>query len=207
MQVPPRGDLKENSLEMRIKKTWLAEAKFGTHIQKKQLINNLRITPNWDGTKADPVLAFNNSVRGFYAEEITKLYLENRKAFTGRDYKWEDDGIVYEKWDTEGPHKSEPDGKVILKDESEATFDVKSNKWSRAVTDEEGVRHRVFNRTHNAQFIFWYNEDEHSIHVCKRISPLYDKQHVWDNADYEDLGAEPVEDLESVVNSLLKTLV
>lgn len=191
---------------MRNKRRWLAEAKFGTYSQKRELVNNLRVTPNWDGTKCDPVLAFNNSVRGFYAEEVTKLYLENRKAFTGRDYKWEDDGIVYEKWDVEGEHRSEPDGRITLKDKSEATFDVKSCKYSRAFTDEEGVRHRQFNRTHNAQFIFWYSEGEHEIHVCKRLSPLYDKQHVWDNADYEDLGSEPTEDLELVVNSMLKSL-
>ena len=192
---------------MRNKRRWLAEAKFGTLIQKKQLMSKLRITPNWDGTKCDPTLAFNNSVRGFYAEEVTKLYLENRKAFTGRDYRWEDDGLVYEKQDTEGVHKSDPDGRLTLKDGSEVTFDVKSNKWSRSVTDEEGIRHRQFNRTHNAQFIFWYSENEHEIHVCKRLSPLYDNQHVWDYADYEDLGSEPTQDLELIVNGVLKGLL
>lgn len=194
---------------MRNKRRWLAEAKFGTLIQKKQLMSKLRITHNRDGSKCDPETAFNNSVRGFYAEEVARLYLEFRREILGRDYRWDDDGIVYEVQDIDGERKSEPDGSLTLKDGSEASFDVKGCKCyrTRPFVDEDGICHRTFNRTHNAQFILWYDEDEHELHLCKRLSPLYDQGHVWDNAEYDDFASFTTKEEEKIVDGVLKGLL
>lgn len=185
---------------------WLAVAKYGTDEEKQALADNLRITPTPGGCRCPADIVFDNSLRGFYAEEIAKCYLHERKRFTGLGYRWLDEGIVWEKGDVEGAHTSEPDAVVILKDGTEATLDVKSNLRPCGFVDVDGTRIIRFGRTHNAQLILWYQPST-GIHVCKRISPMYAGRDIWGEADYEELGVDEVKDFETSVDAMLKTLV
>ncbi len=184
---------------------WLAVAKYGTDDEKRALADNLRITPTPNGYRCSADIAFDNSLRGFYAEEIAKCYLQNRKCFTGFGYKWLDEGIVWERDDVAGPHTSEPDAVVICKDGTEATLDVKSNLRPYSFVDVDGTKIIRFSRTHNAQLILWYQPST-GLHVCKRLSPLYTGRDIWDEADYEELGVDEVKDFEVIVDEMLKTL-
>lgn len=186
---------------------WLAVAKYGTEQQKEDLANNLRITPTPDGYRCPAWLALDNSVRGFYAEEVAMCYLNDRKAYTGRGYRWDDDGIVYEKDDIQGPHISAPDGMVVTKDGEELMFDVKANASPCRYTDIDGTEYMRFNRTHNADLILWHCPREHALYICRRESPKYHDYHIWDSATYRALGAADVADLEAIVDGMLQSLI
>ena len=185
---------------------WLAVAKYGTEEQKDELANNLRITPTPDGWRCPAWLAFDNSLRGFYAEQIAKCYLAERESYWRRGYRWDDDGAVYEKGDVVGPHRSEPDGMVVSKTGEELSMDVKANADPVRLMDIDGQRGIRFNRTHNADVILWYSPKEHGLHVCRRKSPKYDERHVWDYADYADLGTVDTRDYEVMVDAMLQSI-
>ena len=187
------------------KQKWLAVAKYGSDSEKNALAANLRITPTPTGFRCSAELAFDNSVRGFYAEEVARLYLEERKSLYGLDYKWLDDGIVWEKEDVAGPHVSQPDAFVTLEDGSEAFLDVKSNMHPSRMVDLDGVAHIIFSRTHNAQLILWYQPST-GLHVCKRLSPMFSASQIWGEADYQDLGVVSTEEYEAVVDHMLQTI-
>lgn len=149
------------------KKLWLSIALNGTNDEQLCLMQRLHMCGNG---KRWPETTFNNTKRGFFAEQVAEMWLISRQKECGLSFWFDPDNRwVYEKGDRMPPAR--PDGTLVDKNGSLKSFDVKSSfspTWNHDLL--------LCKNAHDADYVLFYDITEDGTSLLYLLEKTDDPQ-------------------------------